>query len=119
MMIGRNGCRHPSGLRIMKRNRVRDLLKSLDRLRRKVETQSARIARGLASRPAAPPGAAGLYAQVLAHLAAELHALETDLGAAEEAYLLAKERPGEPCERRDRAAARLYELHRPLRGLCA
>ncbi len=60
-----------------RRKPARELLKSLRRLRCTVEAECARIARDLAGRLAAPPGAAGAYFSVLSHLEAEILALET------------------------------------------
>ncbi len=101
------------------RKPARELLKSLRRLRCTVEAERARIARHLAGRLAAPPGSAGAYLSVLAHLEAELLALEADLAAAEHAYLEKKQLPPKLRRYRDVAFAELYDTHGPLRRLLA
>ncbi len=102
-----------------RRKPARELLRSLRRLRATVEVERARIARDLAGRLAAPPGVAGAYSPVLAHLEAELLVLETDLAAAEDAYVEKKQLPIELRRRRHDAFAVLYETHGPLRRLLA
>ncbi len=62
---------------------------------------------------------AGPYYSVLAHLQAELLVLETDLAAAEDAYVEKKQLPFELRPRRDAAFSQLYETHGPLRRLLA
>ncbi len=73
--------------------------------------------RRLAERLAAPVSAAHAYPPVLGHLDAELAALESDLGAAEDAYGTVKQRAAGLRRRRDRAVADLYRLHAPLQRL--
>ncbi len=102
-----------------RRKPARELLQSLRRLRCTVEAERARIARDLAGRLAAPPGATGAYSSVLSHLEAEILALETDLAAAEDAYLEEKPLPAKLRRRRNAAFAELYETHGPLRRLLA
>ncbi len=101
----------------MRRKSVRQLLKSLGRLRKTVEIERDRISQRLGGRLAAPPGAAGAHLAVLQHLEAELAALVADLAAAEDKYALVKQRPGELRRQRDRAVAEVYRLHRSLRRL--
>ncbi len=57
----------------MRRKSVRDLLQSLGRLRATVEAERARIARDLARRLAAPPGAAPAYRAVFERRPASSH----------------------------------------------
>ncbi len=82
------------------RKKVRQILQSLGRLSATVEAERYRITRDLARRLAAPPLAAEAYPAVLDHLQAELLALETDLSAAEDAYVEAQARPKELSQRR-------------------
>ncbi len=101
----------------MRRKSVRQILESIGRLRATVRSERVRIGRRLAERLAAPTRAAQAYSLVLAHLEAELAAIETDLAAAEDAYGNLKHRPAELRRRRDRAALKLYERLAPLRRL--
>ncbi len=101
----------------MRRKSVRQILKSIGRLRATLRTERDRIGRRLAERLAAPTRAAQGYSLVLAHLEAELAAIETELAAAEDAYAKVKHLPAELRRRRDRAAAQLYKLQAPLRRL--
>ncbi len=102
-----------------RRKPARELLKTFRRLRGKVEAERARIARDLSGRLAAPPGSAAAYFSVLSHLEAEIVALETDLAAAEDAYVEEKQLPPKLRRRRDYAFSVLYETHGPLRRLLA
>ncbi len=69
---------------------------------------------GLASRPAAPPGARAAYGPILEHLEAEVAVAERDLAAAEGAYAAAQRRCADLRRRRDEEASELYQLLAPL-----
>ncbi len=97
-----------------KKRAVARFLETVARLRAILYSARAPIARGLASRPAAPRGLKRAYLPVFDHFQAEVVAVERDLAAAEDARAAAELRPGELRRQRDEAASELYELAVPL-----
>lgn len=94
------------------RKSVTKLLSSITRQRRRLLRSGALIGARLASRPVAP--SAFDYAPVFDHLDAELAAAQCSVHAAEANWSLGQSEVDERREDRDRAFARLRDLHAPV-----
>ncbi len=99
----------------MTRKAATQRLTALAKMRQSIRAMGPVLVAQLCERPAAPGGAGAAYRLVLAHLGAELVALERRLDDAERAYTAARLRVDELKNQRQRARSSLARRHRRIK----